>query len=366
MRALITTDTVGGVWRFTQELCAGLLEAGDTVALLGFGRLPSPAQQADCMRLATAWGEAFCFEGSDVPLEWMQNNPRCFEAGATVIRKLAERFEPDLVHSNQFCWGAMELGIPKVVTAHSDVLSWARACRGGGLEESPWIARYRTLVQRGLDGADVVTAPTRWMLDALGEGFRLAGDTSVIPNGIEIRPASAGARRLHAVTAGRIWDEAKDVALLEQVRSPIPLIAAGDPVCPDTSTLCPVPRFSGVKLLGALGHRALLQLFRESTIYLCTSLYEPFGLAPLEAALCGCAVLARRIGSLEEVWGDSAHYFEDAEELSALLAWLYEDPESLHKAQRQAAVRAARYSAHEMVGSYRALYSAIRESASVC
>ena len=33
MRLLMTSDTVGGVWRFTQELTSGLLEAGDAVAL---------------------------------------------------------------------------------------------------------------------------------------------------------------------------------------------------------------------------------------------------------------------------------------------------------------------------------------------
>ena len=44
-------------------------------------------------------------------------------------------------------------------------------------------------------------------------------------------------------------------------------------------------------LLGRLSEYELLQFFRESSIYICTSRYEPFGLAPLEAALCGCAVL---------------------------------------------------------------------------
>ena len=33
MRILMTTDTVGGVWTFTQELAGGLLEQGCAVAL---------------------------------------------------------------------------------------------------------------------------------------------------------------------------------------------------------------------------------------------------------------------------------------------------------------------------------------------
>lgn len=361
MRVLITTDTIGGVWRFTHELSAGLLEAGDSVALISFGRLPSAMQHADCMRLVSTWGEAFRYTASDLPLEWMQDNERCFEAGGVVISEVAQRFAPELVHSNQFCFGALELGIPKVVTAHSDVLSWARACRGGALEDSPWIARYSAMMQTGLDAADAVTAPTRWMLCALGEGLKLRGETCVIPNGREIPCLPAGARRLQAVTAGRLWDEAKDVALLEQVCSRMPLIVAGETACHGVS----LPHMAGVKLLGALAERELLQLFRESAVYVCTSRYEPFGIAPLEAALCGCALVARRIEPLEEVWGDTALYFHGAEDLSELLTWLYEDRESLRKAQEQATAQAGRYTRRAMVMSYRALYSAVMEMAGV-
>ena len=50
-------------------------------------------------------------------------------------------------------------------------------------------------------------------------------------------------------------------------------------------------------------------------MYVSSSVYEPFGLAPLEAALCGCAVVANDIGSLREVWGEAAIYFSGAREL---------------------------------------------------
>ena len=53
----------------------------------------------------------------------------------------------------------------------------------------------------------------------------------------------------------------------------------------------------------------LHQHFRQSAIYLCASRYEPFGLAPLEAALCGCALVLRDLPSLREIWGNSALFF---------------------------------------------------------
>lgn len=365
MRLLITTDTVGGVWRFAHELSVGLLEAGDSVALISFGRLPSPAQHAECALLASTWGEAFRYTPSDLPLEWMEHNDRCFEAGAAMIAKVAKQFAPELLHSNQFCFGALSLEIPKVLTAHSDVLSWARACRGGRLEESQWLARYRALVQDGLNGADIVTAPTGWMLRALGEGFELPSEIQVIPNGREIPSVPSSPRRVQAVTAGRLWDEAKDIAILDAVSSKMPLIIAGEMAGESASGGAYLPSFGRAKLVGWLAERELLQLFRKSAAYVCTSRYEPFGLAPLEAALCGCAVVARRIEPLNEVWGDAALYFNNAEVLSDLLTWLCEDRESLHKAQQQATARARRYTRGAMVASYRSVYSAVTEMARV-
>lgn len=362
MRVLITTDTVGGVWRFTQELASGLLETGDSVALVSFGQAPSPSQSAECAELALQWGSAFCYADSDTALEWMQHNEDCFEAGAQIIARVAQKFQPDILHSNQFCYGAVELGIPKIVTAHSDVLSWARACRADSLQSSPWLDRYCAIVQQGLDKADLVTAPTQWMLRALQQGFRVLCEAKAIPNGREIAKAVAGnEQRIQAVTAGRLWDEAKDVALVTTVSSPMPIVIAGASEC-DGST---APELKNITVLGPRSERELLRLFRESAVYVCTSRYEPFGLAPLEAALCGYAVVARRIESLEEVWGDAACYFCDADDLTEMLVWLYEDRESLRKAQQRAAERASRYTRSAMVASYHALYSGVTERASV-
>jgi glycosyltransferase involved in cell wall biosynthesis len=100
----------------------------------------------------------------------------------------------------------------------------------------------------------------------------------------------------------------------------------------------------------------LLQLFRQSAIYLCTSQYEPFGLAALEAALCGCAVVASDIPSLREVWEDNALFFENTESLSALLVRLYNEPNLLANAQRRSLQRAQHFTAERMATSYLALF----------
>ena len=67
----------------------------------------------------------------------------------------------------------------------------------------------------------------------------------------------------------------------------------------------------------------------RAAIYIATSKYEPFGLAPLEAALSRCAIVANDIPSLREVWEDAALYFrkDDARSLREALVRLHGDRE---------------------------------------
>ena len=361
MRILLTTDTIGGVWTFTRELCSSLC-GGNDVALVSFGRPLSAAQDRWVRGMRTVQDPFFTFHASDAPLEWMSNNDRTFDEGATLLRKVAKDFQPDLLHSNQFCWGALadELRIPVVLTAHSDVLSWARACRPAGLEPSQWLDRYRHLVQSGLDSAAAVTAPTQWMLDALAANFHLPSRQQVIFNGTDVYEPEAirknpPQRKLQAITAGRLWDEGKNIAMLSRIDSPMPILIAGESTAPGEQ---PKPQPAGrVQHLGPLDPDALHQAFRESALYVCPSLYEPFGLAPLEAALCGCALLLNDLPSLHEVWGQAATYFASPVELEQHLNHFASNSRALKSAQAQARGRAAELSTRRMTHDYRNLYN---------
>jgi glycogen synthase len=356
MRVLITTDVVGGVWQFTHELAAGLLREGSPVALVSFGGSPTAEQRLQCICLSSEFGDRFLYESSSAPLEWMQQNEAAYYGGAPLLIRIAKEFGAEFLHSNQFCFGALPIGVPKLVTAHSDVLSWAEACREQPLENSPWLRQYCRLVADGLNGASLVVAPTRWMLNALKQNFTVRARWGVIANGRTIPPRESTSRQLRAVTAGRIWDEAKDIRMLAGVSSPLPLYAVG-PTEHDGSQA--PAQIGAATLLGPLGEDELLQFFRESAIYICTSRYEPFGLAPLEAALCGCAVLARDIPSLREVWQDGALYFSNSQSLTELLNEFAADPDSLQAAQRRSIVRARLFTAERMVKSYRDQYARV-------
>ena len=168
MRVVMTTDTVGGVWTFTKELASELLAKGCAVAMISLGRVPTQDQRAWADTEKAQWGENFRFEELDVPLEWMQENGRAFQDAAPVLTRMIEGSDGDVFVSSQYCFGALECNIPRIVVAHSDVLSWAEACRPDGLPQSAWLNRYCELVAEGLDHADAVVAPTHWMRVASG------------------------------------------------------------------------------------------------------------------------------------------------------------------------------------------------------
>ena len=359
MRVLLTTDTVGGVWTFTQELSAELLTRGHAVALLSLGRAPSAAQSAACKRLGAGYGAHFRYEASSAPLEWMEQNDRAYSEGVAALLALADSFHAELVHSSQFCFGKLPLPIPVVISAHSDVLSWAAACRPHGLEPSAWLARYRLLVERGLAGAAAVVAPTQWMGSTLREIYSLPCAPEVILNGRTLPHGQGGVRRMQAVSVGRLWDEAKNLALLTKISTPLPILVAGEQRFEAAEVVVDA---GCLTFLGPLAEQEILMLFNESSLYIGPSLYEPFGLAPLEAAQCGCALLLNDLPSFREIWGDAALYFDGAASLSHRLATL--SPQTILEAQERSSKRAWQLTAARMAEQYERLYREILGRAS--
>jgi len=76
----------------------------------------------------------------------------------------------------------------------------------------------------------------------------------------------------------------------------------------DTGLLNSVKNNKKIKLLGRVTDQELRKKYSEALCFVYPSLYEGFGIPPLEAQACGCPCLVSRVASLPEVCGDSVLY----------------------------------------------------------
>jgi len=113
-------------------------------------------------------------------------------------------------------------------------------------------------------------------------------------------------------------------ACLRDERPELRLVLTG--VGHDAASLPP-----GVETLGGVPTSELVSLYRRAAALVFPSLYEGFGLPPLEALACGCPVASSDAGSLPEVLGDAAVLFDpgDASAISAGVAEALERADEL-------------------------------------
>jgi glycogen synthase len=114
----------------------------------------------------------------------------------------------------------------------------------------------------------------------------------------------------------------------------------------------------GLHALGKLEPEHLAKRMSRAAIYCLPARYEPFGLSILEAALSGCALVVGDIGSLREVWRDSALYVTpgNSAELEWTLKQLIYNPELREKMADAAQRRAQYFTADRMAQTYLSLY----------
>jgi glycogen synthase len=123
LTVLMTADAVGGVWSYSLSLCAALPDIRFVLAVMG--PLPSPAQRAAAAELGNVTLEEYGHR-----LEWMQGAAEHLAPSRHWLATLARRYAADLIHVNGYAHAINDAGLPTVVVAHSDVLSWWRAVHG--------------------------------------------------------------------------------------------------------------------------------------------------------------------------------------------------------------------------------------------
>jgi len=71
-----------------------------------------------------------------------------------------------------------------------------------------------------------------------------------------------------------------------------------------------ITKISNIEFTGYISEEELIKLYQKAKLFIYPSLYEGFGLPPLEAMACGCPVVVSNVASLPEVCGDAAYYVD--------------------------------------------------------
>lgn len=351
----MTADTIGGVWTYAMELARALEPHGVEILLATMGA-PAAADQ----RAQAATRPNLQLAESTYKLEWMDEPWSDVDRAGEWLLTLTAAYAPDVMHLNGYAHAALVWPAPVIVVAHSCVRTWWKAVKSSDAPES-W-AEYTQRVRAGLEAADLVIAPTAAMLDGLREQYGHVGACEVIPNGRALPSVNPNSKGNLVFSAGRLWDEAKNISALARVapRLPWPVAIAGEVEFSDGSSI--ITR-DGVSWLGRLSGDDTTSWMGRASVFVLPARYEPFGLSALEAGLSGCALVLGDVASLREVWSDAALYVnpDDDEELASVTTALCRDGPRRRKLADHARCRAAELTPSVMAARYFASYSRVIE-----
>lgn len=119
------------------------------------------------------------------------------------------------------------------------------------------------------------------------------------------------------------------------------------------------PYTADIRLMGFVPNDEVPRWYRSATVCVYPSLFEGFGLPPLEAMACGCPVLASAIGAVGEVCGEAAHVVDpyNIEALARGLHQLAHDRERREQLRHAGLARAREFDWAHTAGAMLQLYA---------
>ena len=357
LRVLVTTDAVGELWTYSLDLARGLSRLGVETVLAMIGPSPGATQ----IRAAAAVRNLNLVE-TGLPLERLAADPHAVTGAGEALARLARRQQVDLVQLNSPVFGAeADFPVPVVAVAHSCLATWWEAVHETELPED---FAWRTDLDRaGLHAADAVVTTTAALGEAVMARYELAEVPRVVHNGRTPLTLPRIAPHDFVFTAGRLWDEGENLDTLDGAAGglAVPLRAAGPLKGPNGGVM-----FDNIHCLGSLEEAALARWLAARPVFVSAALYEPFGLAVLEAAAAGCALILSDIPAFRELWDHCAVFVapRDKQGFARAIENLVGDDFERAVMGHAAKDRAGRYTpdamAAQMVAIYRSLLPAVR------
>jgi glycosyltransferase involved in cell wall biosynthesis len=353
LRVLVTIDALGSALPYGFDLARGLSRlAIETILAVNGPSLPA-AQAATAAAIA---GLEVVHTG--LPPARFADDAASLRMAGEAISRVAAEYGADLIQlSTPALAAGTRFGLPVVAVQHGCAATWWEAVHGDA--RPPEIEAQARLVRAGLDAADIVVAPTAAFAEATRRVYGLEERPRVVHNGRSPLPPPRLAPRDFVFTAGRLWDEGKNLEMLDAAAGHIavPVRAAGPMEGPNGAKVL----FDNIHCLGDLDAEDLAGWLSARPVFVSAALYEPFGLAVLEAASAGCPLILSDIAPFRELWEEVAIFVpaRDEDAFTRAIAGLVADDFERAVLGRAAKERASLYTADAMAAQMAAIYRSL-------
>lgn len=284
-------------------------------------------------------------------------------AGALLTGPLASALRPAVVHETFYGRrGVAPQGATTVVTVH-DMISEI-------FEDNPDNLVERKKFKSIMRADAIICVSEQTKADLLRYLPSVENRISVIHHGVDAsrfsNPVrqSRGSKPFVAYVGGRGGYKNFN-ALIEAFASSKKLLNTFDLVCIGGGPFQPHEnaRMAQAGIIEIVRHvqggdESLRHAYGHAELLVYPSLYEGFGLPPIEAMAAGCPVLAAKTGAVIEVCGDAAEYADDgsAEALAVHLERLLFDPERRDELRAAGKLRASKFSWDRAAGATAEVY----------
>lgn len=294
LKILMTTDIGNNKWDYTDIVCKSILALQKAeIMLVTTGRNYDNKEidYAECVH-------------SGISVKW-ENNFQKFrsnnESFGECINEIAADFKPDIMHLNHYCTNVNH-NAPKVLTVHGDALNnikWTSF----NMHYQP----YKGYIQACLNGSDRIVSTTKVLAKNLLNSYEINKQINLIYNGINCEVSDAKKDSMVLLTSSKSLLKKHNLNMILQIIQRLPddmqiFVIGSKPAwlrLPEK-----------LQFLGNLPNEELKSYYEKASIYLALSSWDIFNMNTFYAACSGCAILACDSPIFQEIWGDSAYFFD--------------------------------------------------------